>query len=346
MLEEAQALINRGYQITFVCNPGSPLALQAVEKKIPVLGLRMRKSYQITSAIQFFSLLKGSQVDLLHIHNSKDHWICGLPARLLHVPTVRSRDVGVPVKMNSISSLMYLRCSGRIIVSSDAIRRDLLRIPNLEANRIVTIPSGVDLTRFHPLVSPEGVRKELALPDASSVIGCIARLDEAKGHEILLQAASSIVKVHPSVRFLLVGDGPGRTKARLKQLATDLGLGLHVIFTGFRTDIPQLIAAMTFVVVPSFCIEGIPQVILQALAIAKPVIATCVGGIPEIITDGVNGMLIKPKNVAELTKAMLWMLAHPQQANVMGRCGREKVARAFTLDHAVSRTEAVYKGLL
>ncbi|HEX2056092.1 MAG TPA: glycosyltransferase, partial [Nitrospiraceae bacterium] len=120
----------------------------------------------------------------------------------------------------------------------------------------------------------------------------------------------------------------------------------YVILAGFRTDIPELLAAMTCLVFPSFKVEGTPQVLLQALAMAKPVITTRVGGIPKIIVDHETGILVEPQNAQELSRAIQWVLDHLPEAQAMGRRGREIVVRDFPLDHAIDRTVMVYRDLV
>lgn len=346
MIREAAKLIELGYQLSFVCNSGSLLAHHAKKAGLDVIPFRMRQCYQLSSMIRFYHLLKNARVNLLHCHTSKDHWVCAPAARLLGIPIVRTRHVSAPVRTNYCSSFIYTNLSDRILLEADSIKNNLLRIPGLPADRLVSIPNGIDLTVFLPAQRGERITQVFGLEGAYPIIGCIARLDEDKGHSYLLEAVSSIVKAWPNARLLLVGDGPPDLKAKLTTTTAALQLGSHVIFTGFRTDIPQLLAVMTCVVLPTCLPEGCPTAILEAQAMGKPVIATRIGGVPEIIQDRVTGLLVEPENSSALASAILWLLDHLQEAQDMAGKARDRVAKEFSLESAVSGTTRVYEELL
>lgn len=346
MLEEASRFNARGYRAVFVCNPGAPLQQRAAAQGIPTIALHMRQSYELPSMVRFWSLLGSHHVDLLHAHTSKDHWICGPAARLRGIPIIRSRHIGTPVKTNVLSSLIYTGLADRVLTSSAEIRNDLLRIPRLCPDHVIDIPAGIDIARFHPQTSGIGVIKEFNLEGAYPIIGYISRLERGKGFRYLMEAAPAVLKRWPDARFLFVGDGPPWDRRTADELLETHRLRPYVLLTGFRADIPELLAAMTCLVFPSFKIEGTPQVLLQALAMAKPVIATRVGGIPKLIVDHGTGLLVEPQNADALSRAIHWVLEHLGDARVMAQRGREIVARDFPLDHAIDRTISAYRDVL
>jgi glycosyltransferase involved in cell wall biosynthesis len=346
MLEEASLFKARGYEITFVCNADAPLARRAAAQGIATLPLSMRQSYELPSMARFWSLLGHRHVDLVHTHTSKDHWICGPGARLRGVPIIRSRHIGTPVKTNLLSSMIYTVLSDRVLTSSAATRSDLLRIPRLRPDRVVEIPAGIDTTRFHPQVKGDGVIKEFHLEEAFPIIGYISRLERGKGFRYLMEAAPDVLNRWPHARFLFVGDGPPWDRRTADELLERHSLRPHVILTGFRDDIPELLAAMTCLVFPSFKIEGTPQVLLQALAMAKPVIASRVGGIPRLIADRETGFLVEPQNAESLSRAIHWVLDHLPEVRLMAQRGRDIVVRDFPLDLTIDRTIRIYRELV
>ncbi|MCC2640186.1 MAG: glycosyl transferase group 1 [Nitrospira sp.] len=346
MLEEAAGFNARGYQLTFVCNPGSPLARRAGDQNMAMIPLPMRQSYEIRSMARFWSLLGRHHVDILHTHSSKDHWICGPAARLRGVPIVRTRHIGTAVKTNPISSLIYTTFSDRLLTSSAGGKQDLLRIPGLNAEHVVNIPAGINLDRFVPTVSGAGIAKEFGLEQADPIIGYISRLERGKGFRYLMEAAPSILERWPRAKFLFVGDGPPWDKQTADELLDRHRLRPHAILAGFRTEIPEFLAAMTCLVFPSFKIEGTPQVLLQAMAMGIPVVATDVGGIPDLVVDGETGRLIEPQNSEALSRAVQWILSHRQEARAHADRARQRVLRDFSLDRAIERTESVYRELL
>jgi glycosyltransferase involved in cell wall biosynthesis len=346
MLEEAPLFRARGYDITFVCNPGAPLAQRAAAQGIPTQSLHMRQSYELPSMSRFWSMLGHRHVDLIHTHTSKDHWICGPGARLRGVPIVRSRHIGTPVKTNALSSMIYTVLADRVLTSSAATRSDLLRIPRLRPDHVVEIPAGIDMARFSPRTSGDCIIKEFKLEGSYPIIGYISRLERGKGFRYLMEAAPAVLDRWPGARFLFVGDGPPWDRRTADELVETHRLRPHVVLTGFRHDIPELLAAMTCLVFPSFKIEGTPQVLLQALAMAKPVIATRVGGIPNLIADRETGLLVEPQNAGDLCRAIEWVLNHLPEAQIMAQRGRDIVVRDFSLDHAIDRTVMVYRDLV
>jgi glycosyltransferase involved in cell wall biosynthesis len=346
MLEEAEQFRARGYRLTFVCNPGAALAQRARAQGIATISLPMRQSYEFASIMRFWSLLGRQSVDILHTHTSKDHWICGPAAKLRGIPIVRTRHIGTPVKTNPFSSLIYTALTDRVLTSSADTKIDLLRIPRLRPDHVVEIPAGIDLQRFSPEVSGATVRKELGLDPVQPIIGYLSRLERGKGFRYLLEAAPAILARWPHAKFLLVGDGPPWDRQTAEELLDRLKLRTHVMLAGFRSDVPECLAAMTCLVFPSFKIEGTPQVLLQAMAMARPVVATRVGGIPNLITDGETGTLVEPENATALAGAVLWLLDHRERAQTMADRSRALVLQDYALSRAVDRTEAVYRELL
>ena len=185
-------------------------------------------------------------------------------------------------------ALVY-RLADRIIASGDTIA-GVLRRAGVPAERIVPIPPGVDTTRFHPGVSGAGVRAELGL--TGPAVGLVANIRGSKGHAHFLEAARLVLPESPAARFLIVGDGVGAETVRAQVGA--LGLEGQVIMTGFRRDVPEVMAALDALVLPSTRSEGSPQVIPQALAVGTPVIATRAGGSGDIVRDGETARLVPP----------------------------------------------------
>jgi glycosyltransferase involved in cell wall biosynthesis len=184
------------------------------------------------------------------------------------------------------------------------------------------------------------LKKSLGLAEDALVISLVAVLRTQKRHEIVIAAARRVIAAFPRARFLFVGEGPGRE--RIQKAIAALGLKEFFILTGHRTDIPEILA-LTEVGVISSSAEGVPQFLLQTLAMAKPVVATRVGGIPEIITQGVDGLLIPPEDPDALAEALLGLLGDPQQCRRLGSAGRELVEREHTLERMGAKVLQVYQ---
>jgi glycosyltransferase involved in cell wall biosynthesis len=338
ILAEARWLLEHGWHVVVAGQPGSPLLREAETDRIPVAAIRMRHAFDARAVVEFRRLLRERGIDVVHTHSSVDSWLATLAARSLGRPVVRSRHVSIPVRRRR--ALVY-RLADRVITSGEAIK-EILRGVGVPESRVVSIPAGIDVSRFHPDVSGASVRRELRLP--GPVVGLVANLRSSKGHRFFVDAAVEVLREVPEARFLIVGDGVAHEPIR--RHIEEMGLEKQVLMTGFRRDIPEVMAALDVLVLPSVKSEATSQVIPQALAVGTPVVATAVGGIPEVIRDGETGRLVPPGDAAALAAAILALLRDPPAARAMARRGAELVRERFTFDAMMARTTDVYRELL
>jgi glycosyltransferase involved in cell wall biosynthesis len=218
-----------------------------------------------------------------------------------------------------------------------------VRAAGVPAERITAISAGVDVRHFHAGVSGKAVREELGLADAK-VVGLVANVRGSKGHAVFLEAAREVLRVRPEARFLIVGDGVGFADVRRR--VREMGLTDRVIMTGFRRDIPEVMAALDVLTLPSTKSEATSQVIPQALAVGTPVAAAATGGIPEIVRDGETGRLVEPGDATALARAVLSLLDDPERAREMALAGQALVRARYSADASMTATTTVYRKLL
>ena len=340
ILTEARWLLDHGWHALIACQPDSPLLHETRAAGVPALAIPIRRVADLRALQLLRRAMKDRGAALVHTHSSVDSWLGALSARSLGIPVVRSRHVAIPIR----SPLVY-RMADRIITTGEAIAR-IVAAAGVDPAKIVSIPAGVDTTRFHPGVSGQAVRAELGLPStpAGKVVGLVANVRGSKGHRYFLEAARDVLRALPGTRFLVVGDGVGFDDVR--RCVHELGLDDHVIMTGFRRDIPEVMAALDVLVLPSTRSEATSQVIPQALAVGTPVAATAVGGIPEIVRDGENGRLVPPADAVALAAAIVELLRDRARARAMARAGQAEVQARYTVDVMMARTTAVYAELL
>jgi glycosyltransferase involved in cell wall biosynthesis len=283
--------------------------------------------------------MQTEAVDIVHTHSSIDAWLAGFAAKSLRLPVVRSRHVSIPVKRRR--NFVYNALCDRIISSGEAIGEVLVKA-GVDPDKIVAIPAGVDVEQFHPGVSGEAIRREFNLD--GPVVGTVAMFRRSKGHHVLLQAIPEMLQNEPKAAFLWVGEGVGR--ATLQQEVANAGLQSKVQLTGFREDVPACLAGMDVVVLPSIKSDGVPQVIMQALAMCKPVVASAVGGIPEVIQHRQTGMLVPPNDPHALAAAVLQVLHEPVSAAQWAQAGGQLIDTHYTLERMIDRTAAVYTAVL
>src|SRR5882724_1150494 len=324
ILAESRWLATHGWRALIAAQPGTRLLAEAERAGVPAVAALRR-------------VIRANDVAVVHTHSSVDAWVAGLAARSLGVPLVRSRHVTIPIPPRR--ALVY-RLADRVITSGEAVAA-IVRGAGVPADRVVAIGPGLDTARFHPNVSGAGVREELGL--RGTAVGLVANIRGSKGHEYFLEAARTVLAERPDARFLIVGDGIGfeDVQRRVKELS----LEPRVLMTGFRRDVPEVMAALDVLVLPSIRSEAMSQVIPQALAVGTPVVGTAVGGTPELVRDGETGRLVPPADAPALAAAILDLLGDPERARALARRGQALVLARHSIDAAMARTLEVYEAV-
>jgi glycosyltransferase involved in cell wall biosynthesis len=299
----------------------------------------MRAAWDVAAIARLAALIRSQRVSVVHTHSSIDGWLGGFAARAAGVPVVRTRHVSIPVRRRF--NPVYTRLADRVITSGEAIRQILIRA-GVPPARAVAIPAGVDLETFpFRARAPEVAR---GLGATAPVIGSVAMFRGSKGHDHLIEAFAVVRGIHPTATLLLVGDGIRR--ASVEALVREAGLAHAVIFTGFRAEIPALLGAMDCFVLASTRTEGVPQSLLQAFAAGVPVVASDVGGIPEVVVDGVTGVLVKSESAGALAGGILGVLDQRDAAERRALAARRVVEERFSHAASIARLVALYDEVL
>ena len=343
VLHLAEGLSQRGHFCIVAGQPGSPLLLHAAERGLVTEAVPMPSEWSLSAVLALAGILRRERIQVIHMHTSHACALGGWAARLARVPArLISRRVDFSLRGNPLRRLKYQWGVDRIVAISEGVKKVLVD-DGLDPDRIEVIHSGIDPRPFHPDDSGADVRRELGLSERAPVIGCVAHFADHKAHRDLVEAAVRVAAASPESRFLLVGDG--ELRPAIERQIKELGLEKHFRLTGFRTDVPRLISAMDIVVLSSRQ-EGMGTSLLDAMASAKPVVATRTGGIPEIVEDGVNGRLVPPRDPGAMAEALLGLIGSPDDRTRMGTAGRAKVLDRFSAHSMVSATEALYLKIL
>jgi glycosyltransferase involved in cell wall biosynthesis len=344
VFNEVRWLRRRAHATSLVVPPRSALGERAERAGIPVVWIAMPWALEPRAVARIARRLRREHVQVLVTHSSMDGWTAGLAARLVGVPVVRMRHLSVPVQANPFSRIVYTALCDRIVTTGEAIRTLLVERVRVPPSKVVSIPTGVDLEEFHPSrVDPLRLRKELGLNQTTSLLGMVAVLRSWKGHLVFLQALRRMHEKHPDVQAVLVGDGPFRSV--IQDAIRCHGLESHVHLLGHREDVAETLSALDVVVSASTAAEGIPQALLQALAMRRPVVASDVGGIPEVIRPGDTGWLVPPGDPQALCQAILQALAEREEGQRMGERGRKMVEAEYSLERMGERMETLYRGV-
>jgi glycosyltransferase involved in cell wall biosynthesis len=237
---------------------------------------------------------------------------------------------------------LVCRLADCVLVNAEAIRQNLLE-QGYDPSKIVVIRNGITLSKFAGRSRSADLRRELGLPLSARLVAVFSRLNRFKGVEYFLDAAAVLAGKVADVCFLVVGDGGN--KKELEEYACQLGLGQRIVFTGFRGDVPELLSEVAISVLPSLS-EGTSNTLLESMAAGVPVIATRVGGNPEVIEDGVSGLLVPPRDSAALAAAMDRLLEDEILALALGQAGMRRVSELFSLEGSVHETEHLYQRLV
>jgi glycosyltransferase involved in cell wall biosynthesis len=343
ILLEAQELRKRGYDVVLVCQKNSGLSQNAQNAGVPVEHVTMRSYFDIFAIMKLRNLMRQRNFQIVNTHSSRDSWVASFASKLAGVPAlIRTRHLSVPIATHLFNIVYHM--PDVIITTCESTRRDMIERNRIEENAIVSIPTGVILDRFDPGYTTPNLKTELGIAQDAPVISKVAVLRSWKRHDVFLRAAQRVLAVKPEARFLIVGEGPQRKN--LERMIKQMGLDEAVIMTGYRTDIPEILSITDVSCLVSDSAEGVPQAVTQSLAMGKPTVGTNVGGIPELIVDGVTGYLIPPADPLILAEKILALLNDPPKATAMGKAGRALIRERFSCEIMLKRLEALYHDVL
>jgi len=295
-----------------------------------------------------YRFLRRGGFDVLHTHLIHATLIGRIVGRLAGVPVIVSQENNTSNwrKRNILVNLLYALTVvqvQRIIAISEAVKRCLIEIGNVDPKKIEVLYDGVDLQEFRPRNIDHELRRSLHLEDASPIVGCIGRLDPRKGHCYVIQALSKLSSDYPNIRLILVGDGDQRE--RLTKLGQQLGVAEKIMFVGTQKDVRRYLSLLDVFVLPSLQ-EALSISLIEAMAMGKAVLATNVGGIPEVVTDGEDGLLVPSHNEQRLAEGIRVLIENKPLADRLGSSARRKVEEKFDLNTSVHRLEQIYYELL
>jgi glycosyltransferase involved in cell wall biosynthesis len=333
------------------------------QQQIPVAEYPISKLYMPSTFLQQLRLARDMRRDGIQIFHSYNFYanVFAVPAaRMAGVPVVIAsiRDTGLgitPAKLRLHN--MVCRLADCVLVNAEAVREWLIGMGH-RPEKISVIHNGLDPSAFAQPRDGAEVRRELNLPEQAQLVVVLARLVPSKGIESFIEAAAAVNSRFPDVRFLIVGDlhshnaeggieRDGSYMETLRRLAAKLGVGDRVIFTGFRSDISELLSQTSVSVLPSLSGEGLPNALMESMAAGVPVVATRVGGSVEVVgEDGNAGFMVPPGDPRALSEAMIAVLADNELAQRLGQSARQRMRERFSLEHMVRQTENLYAGML
>jgi glycosyltransferase involved in cell wall biosynthesis len=314
---------------------------------VEVMTLDRRPGVDLACARRLRRALKTRQTQLLHAHQYTPFFYSalattGVNTRLVFTEHGRHFPDVVSARRRWSNKLLLGKAPNRITSVCEFSARALSALDGFRADRIEVIENGIDIERYGRAADVDAERRRLGLPAGRRLVACIARFHPVKDHRMLLDAFADVARADTTADLLLVGDGPLRSD--LEQQAARLGIESRVLFFGVRHDVPAILSAVDAFVLASVS-EAASITLLEAMASALPVVVTEVGGNPEIVRKGVDGMLTPRGSSRDMAQALLSILADPGRASEMGRNGAARVSAVYTLDRTIDRYRALYEQL-
>jgi glycosyltransferase involved in cell wall biosynthesis len=336
---------------------GNYLALHGTARTrvtvLPALGREVRGAADAVVLGQLVALMRRFRPHVVHTHTAKAGTLGRLAAKLARVPVVVHTYHGhvlhgyfPPGRTRVFLAIERVLARGTdcLLAVSETVRRELLGLGVGSAARFRVMPLGLDLDRYAEAEARRGeLCAELGFSRDVPVVAIVARLVPIKAHEVFLQAARRVLEAVPASRFLVVGDGERREA--LERQASELGLGASVHFLGWRRDLERIYADAWVVALTSRN-EGSPVSLIEAMAAGRAVAATRVGGVPDLVQDGVTGRLVPPDAPDALAQAVVDLLRDPDLRRALGQAARARVLPAFAAARLVADVDALYAELL
>ncbi len=321
-----------GHQAWLICNPNSQVLLKARELGTRLVAMPLRRRIDPLRSWCLWRFCRRNQIDLLKTYSSKDHWL-SLPLYLFGIPVTRARCITDRIEGKWRAFIFKHGCS-KIVADASVIKRQLVQQNGIDPAKIDVIGSAVDLQKFRPPRDRMKFRREMGFGADTPLIGNIGMIRPDKGQLVLVDAARIVLSARPDTRFVIVGQGTGQLKRgiNVRNAIDRAGLADKIFMVGYRWDTPDVYAACDMVAIASLHTEASPIVLREAFASGRPVIATKVGDIPEIIEHRQNGLLIEPGDSKALAAAILEFISDQKLAAHCGANGLRYAREHFSFD--------------
>lgn len=347
-LQTAEELVKSGLAVDLLCFPGSQLHLEAEKHGIRTHTLKFSNYFSPAVTIKLYGILKKEQYDIVHAEASKDLWLIvpALKFSSLKTPLIFTKHVGsYIVKRDLLHKWIYNRVD-RALAISGVIMKNLIDTTPLTEDKIILLYDAIDVNKFNPeKYDKRKIRKEFNVGDNELLIGMNARFSPGKGHEEFLHSAKEITQQFQNIRFIAVG-GPSKGEddyaEEIKNLASELGLDEKVIFTGFRNDVPEILASMDIFVFPSHA-EAFGLALVEAMSMKLPSVCSNTDGVLDIAVDHETSLLFQKADYHDLTEKLSELIKNPDERVNYGNAARKRAVDVFSMELITSKLISIYQ---
>jgi glycosyltransferase involved in cell wall biosynthesis len=343
ILTEAAGMRRRGHDVRVAAPRHAPIFHEAERFNVPVIALPIGRKTPI-GLVALRRALAEERIDVVNSHSSTDSWLAALACRALWLgkrrppALVRTRHISAPVQSGAATRWLYATATAEIVTTGEAIRQQLISVAGVSPARVTSIPTGIDLKHFAP-GDKAAARRALQLPEDVPMVGIVATLRSWKGHRFLVEAMPLLV--HREARLAIVGDGP-QSEAIAAQVR-ELGLGDRVHLAGNQRDVLTWLRALDVFALPSYANEGVPQALLQAMAVGVPCVTTATGAIGEIAIHDATALVVARQNAVALAAGIDRLLADKPLAERLAWSARERTRAKFGISAMLDGMGAVFR---
>lgn len=341
------------FQPYVAAHPGGQLGEAVRQAEVPFLPLDMARRLNLRDIGRLREFIRQNRIDVVHSMGSRADFTTRMAGRNLPSTAivctfamfVEGYDVGrLRKSVYRLADRWSSKYVTRFIAVSGAIKKKLIEERGITADRITVVHNGVEFDKYDPgLYEPADSRRSLGIPNDRKVVGTVGRLVFQKGYRYLLEAAQKVLSKDEQVIFVIVGSG--EEEERLKSLAQSLGISEACAFVGPRFDIANVMSAFEIFVLSSV-LEGLPRTVIEAMAMARPIVATDIDGVREELRHEETGILVPPADSGSLAEAILMLLADREKAMRLGQAARRDAEQRFDIRLTLSKIETLYEDVL
>ncbi len=347
----SQALAQRGHKVIVAGDFPSPPLEKAEKLSLgvnPQLNLSRWDHNSILANLKRLSdIIKQEKIDVIDAHRGEGHFYASLLKKLLksNIKVIRTRADIRPPQRNIFNQILNHKLTDGVITSCKVLEESYQKNLNFDSDNLRNIPVGID-TKYFTADHKSDLRQHLNLNKETPVVGIVGRLSPVKGHIYFIEAAKFMLEQFPEAKFLIAGQDAQISKSFLKEKVKSLGMERNFHFLGRVPDIRDVIASLDIGVVASIGSESVCRVALEYMAMGKPVVATRINAIPEVVIHGENGFLVPPQNGREMGEAILRLLQDEKKRKQMGEKSRLLAEEKFSLEKFGEETEKFYLQIL
>lgn len=330
----------RGHSVTIAAPAESRIFPEARARGLNAVALPIARK-RPGGIASLYRWLKRNRVDVINTHSSTDSWLaalaCAMPMFREAPPIVRTRHISASVPDNRATRWLYVSATRHVVTTGETLRRQLIEANGFPADRITSVPTGIDTRRFSP-GDRAAARRALDLPPAAILIGIVATLRSWKGHRFLLDAFAGLAREH--CMLVIVGDGPQR--ANIESQIAQLNIGDRVRMAGNQADVLPWLHALDLYAQPSYANEGVPQALVQAMLCGLPCVTTDVGSIGEAAVNEQTALVVAPQDAEALRQALLRLIEAPGLREQLGAAAKARCRERFGFEAMLDAMEAVF----